>query len=239
MKKDVLQDLTSSIEFFLDQSIFTDDNAIQDLNKHLRLGDLIVLRNAFQSAFAEHMFDCLDRFSQWQLYEGYEKHFHYHHHNIYESDLFPDDLNRCKDIFASEATKAFIRRLSQRECLGRTALSGSWYQPGDYSLPHNDLVYHSDERREVAFVWNLTKTWQADWGGEFYWCKKGRSIAPTFNMLLLFNVDEHSKHFVTQVAPHAQGKRLAISGWWYGKSDGKDEDFASDVNEENPRIEII
>jgi hypothetical protein len=239
VEKQGLEDLASSIEFFFDHSIVSDDNVIQDLSKHLSLGDVIVIRNAFHVAFAERMFDCLDQFSQWQLYEKYERHFHYHHHNIYDEKLFPDDLNRCKDIFASEATKKFIRRLSQRDCSGGTSFSASWYQPGDYSLPHTDLVYHKDEQREVAFVWNLTKTWQADWGGEFFWCKKGRSIAPTFNMLLLFNVDEHSKHFVTQVAAHAQAKRLAVSGWWYGKLDSKNKGLATAVSEENQRIEFI
>ena len=239
MKKQGLEDLTNSIEFFLDSSIVPDDNLIQDLRQHLTLGNLIVIRNAFHSAFAERMFDCLDQFSQWQLYEKYAQHFHYHHHNIYDEKQFPEDLNRCKDVFGSEATKKFIRRLSQRDCLGGTDLSASWYQPGDYSLPHTDLVFHKEEVRQVAFVWNLTRAWQADWGGEFFWCKKSRSIAPTFNTLLLFNVDRYSKHFVTQVAPHAQGKRLAISGWWYGKADSGNEVLGTDLSKETERIEII
>jgi Rps23 Pro-64 3,4-dihydroxylase Tpa1-like proline 4-hydroxylase len=58
-------------------------------------------------------------------------------------------------------------------------------------------------------------------------------------MLLLFNVDEHSKHFVTQVAPHAQGKRLAVSGWWYGKLESKNTGLGPAVSEENQRIEFI
>ena len=34
--------------------------------------------------------------------------------------------------------------------------------------------------------------------------------------LLLFNVGPDTTHFVTQVSPYAQGKRLAINGWWTG-----------------------
>jgi hypothetical protein len=52
--------------------------------------------------------------------------------------------------------------------------------------------------------------------GAFYWCPKASYMAPAFNTLYLFHVGPESTHFVTQVSPYAQGKRLTINGWWSG-----------------------
>ena len=219
MKGD-LESVFNSIEFFLNPDVFAEEKLVDEISDQLADGHLIVIRNAFQDAFADHMFSCLDQFHEWRLYEGYQPHFHYHHHNIYDESLFPAELGHCHDIFSSEATKSFVQRLSRRDCSGDLSFSASLYLPGDYSLPHNDRI-HAGPQRQVAFIWNLTKHWQADGGGEFFWCKKSKSIPPAFNTLFLFNVDYDSVHFVTLVSPHAQGKRLAISGWWTGPSQSK------------------
>src|SRR5262249_26518257 len=138
------------------------------------------------------------------------------HHNIYDESLFPADLSWCQQIFQSDSTKDFIQRLSQRNCQGETVFSASLYLPGDHSLPHSDFLAHNNEHRQVAFIWHLTKHWQSDWGGDFFWCPNSRAISPSFNTLLLFNVRLDSTHSVTQVSPSARSKRLAISGWWTG-----------------------
>ena len=66
-------------------------------------------------------------------------------------------------------------------------------------------------------MWHLAKDWRSEWGGALYWCPKTAYLPPVFNTLLLFNVGlGTSHHFVTQVSPYAQGKRLAINGWWTG-----------------------
>ena len=70
--------------------------------------------------------------------------------------------------------------------------------------------------RQLAFVWHLAKEWRPEWGGAFYWCPKASYMPPAFNTLYLFNVRPESIHFVTQVSPYAQGKRLTINGWWTG-----------------------
>ena len=53
-------------------------------------------------------------------------------------------------------------------------------------------------------------------GGALYWCARAWYLPPVFNTLLLFNVGTESNHFVTQISPYAQGKRLAINRWWTG-----------------------
>jgi len=222
MKEQLFEHTVNSIEFFLNPKIFGNGVLMRRISDHLPSGDLVVIRDAVQEPFAERMFVCLDEFSDWKVYEGYEKHFHYHHHNIYDETLFPPDLSQCHEIFRSDSTKNFIQQLSQKDCEGETIFSVSLYLPGDHSLPHNDFLGNKDEYRQVAFVWYLTKDWQPDWGGDFFWCPKSRYISPSFNTLLLFNVRNDSLHFVTHVSPHAQSKRLAISGWWTSKVDSGD-----------------
>jgi Rps23 Pro-64 3,4-dihydroxylase Tpa1-like proline 4-hydroxylase len=95
--------------------------------------------------------------------------------------------------------------------------SASWYLPGDHSLPHPDAVPSGAEaNRQVAFVWHLAKDWRSEWGGALYCCTRGVYLPPVFNTLVLFNVGPETEPFVTQVSPYAQGKRLAINGWWTG-----------------------
>ena len=108
-------------------------------------------------------------------------------------------------------------RLSGRSCVGPVQFSASWYLPGDYSLPHNDIAESGkDSNRQLAYVWHLAKDWRSEWGGALYWCARAFYLPPVFNTLLIFNVGTESNHFVTQVSPYALGKRLAINGWWTG-----------------------
>jgi Rps23 Pro-64 3,4-dihydroxylase Tpa1-like proline 4-hydroxylase len=65
-------------------------------------------------------------------------------------------------------------------------------------------------------VWHLAKDWRSEWGGALFWCSKGCYLPPVFNTLWLFNVGPESNHFVTEVSPYAQGKRLTVNGWWTG-----------------------
>jgi 2OG-Fe(II) oxygenase superfamily len=52
-----------------------------------------------------------------------------------------------------------------------------------------------------------------------FWCPKSLYLPPVFNTLVLFNVGPDTHHFVTEVSPYAQGKRLAIKGWGTGRQD--------------------
>ena len=208
-------DMVLSIEMYLRPSLQTP--AMREVGTRLAAGGLVVIREAFEPAFAERMYHSLDSCTTWQVYEEYEEHFHFHHHNLYKVNEYPPDLVWCDKVFDSAATKAWAPRLSGRPCIGPTAFSASWYLPGDHSLPHNDAVASdADNKRQVAFVWHLSKNWRSEWGGALFWCPKALYLSPVFNTLLLFNVGPNTSHFVTQVSPYAQGKRLTINGWWTG-----------------------
>jgi thioredoxin 1 len=191
--------------------------ALAEVGPRLAAGGLVAIRDAFDPDFAERMHRSLDTCTAWRLHEGYEEHFHYHHHNVYELGEFPVDLAWCSKIFDSSPTKQWVSRLSGRSCLGPAEVSASWYVPGDHSLPHNDVAARdASSNRQVAFVWHLAKDWRSEWGGALFWCSKGCYLPPVFNTLWLFNVVPESNHFVTHVSPYARGKRLAINGWWTG-----------------------
>lgn len=206
-----------SVEAYLRPSLRGPGSALAGAIPRIAAGGLIVIRNAFEPEFAERMYRSLDRCTSWRPFEGYEEDFSYHHHNLYVPEEYPADLAWCSKIFSSSGTKSWVTRLSGRSCPGPAQFSASWYLPGDYSLPHNDIAESGDDsHRQVAYVWHLAKDWRSEWGGALYWCARAYYLPPVFNTLLLFNVGPGSNHFVTQVSPYAQGKRLAINGWWTG-----------------------
>ena len=240
MQKERVKRAVNSIEFFLNPEISGNSELQRQISDHLVKGDLVVIKDALQTAFAERMFACLDQFAHWKVYEGHEKHFYYHHHNIYDDKLYPADLLWCRGIFGSSSSKEFIQQLAQRDCAGDITLSASLYRPGDHSLPHDDFVGNQDQHRQIAFVWHLTKDWQAEWGGDFFWCRKNRYVPPSFNCLLLFRVLPANMHFVTVVSPRSQSKRLAISGWWTGRMDSEPvETSADDPADQKQLVEFI
>jgi hypothetical protein len=207
-----------SIETYLNPEIFGRQENIHQIRDYLADGKLVLIRNVFKTSFAERIFQCLDEFSDWRVYEYYRTHFHYHHHNICEDEQYPRDLLWCQQILGSDSTKSFIADLTQRDCSGKTLFSASLYLPGDHSLPHADFLTHREgEERQVAFIWHLTKNWHPEWGGDLFWCASNRYVSPSFNTLLLFGLSENTWHLVTQVSPYAQSKRLAINCWWTGK----------------------
>ena len=206
-----------SIETFLHPSLRGPGSALTGAIPRLAAGGLFVIRNAFEPDFAERMHHSLDRCTTWRVFEGYEEDFAYHHHNLYHPEEYPPDLAWCSKVFGSSRTKEWVTRLSGRSCAGPAQFSASWYVPGDHSLPHNDIAESGDNfHRQVAFIWHLAKDWRSEWGGALYWCARAYYLPPVFNTLLLFNVGPGSNHFVTHVSPYAQGKRLAINGWWTG-----------------------
>ena len=174
LPKDILDpavlDAVLSIETYLHPSLRGPGSAMEEAGARLAAGRLVAIREAFEPAFAEQMHHSLDACTTWRVYEKYEEHFHYHHHNLYEC---PPDLAWCDKVFSSAATKAWVTRLSGRLCMGPTEFSASWYLPGDHSLPHNDAIASGDDaRRQVAFIWHLAKDWQSEWGGALFWCRR-------------------------------------------------------------------
>ena len=66
---------------------------------------------------------------------------------------------------------------------GHVVVSGSHYQSGDHSTPHNDC----GNRRHIAFVWHLSPAdWDESHGGDLVWLQPYIRFPPSFNTLYLF-----------------------------------------------------
>jgi len=204
-----------SIEKYLNPALLEDPATMQDVSARLRAGEVVVLRDAFRSEFAEMVYcELSDKNVAWELNEAYfEDGYHHKHHNVYDRGQWSARLNMTLDMLKHEDTQRFMAGLSGRDCSGDTVGAPSWYQSGEHSLPHTDWV----GQRTVSYVWHLSKNWRPEWGGGLYWAQNDHAIATypaSFNTLVLFSVTTRSAHFVTTVSPHHKGKRLTFNGWW-------------------------
>lgn len=92
------------------------------------------------------------------------------------------------------------------------------YLPGHFLTVHDDEV--ASEGRVLAYVINLSRDWQADWGGLLQFIGSSgevvQSFLPRYNSLSLFHVPQ--QHSVSLVSPWAAAPRLAITGWFLDRS---------------------
>ena len=169
----------------------------------------------------------------WGLHRGASEGFQYSHHNLYcdhaELQAQAPAYARACTWLQSELRDWFERASGHR---GHVTVSASWYKPGDYSTPHNDL----GRGRHIAFVWHLALcgrasghpsddgTWDQRLGGDFVWCEPYHRFPPSPNALYLFRVHDASHHFVQQVVAQppadlsdegfTRARRLALNGWF-------------------------
>jgi SM-20-related protein len=142
---------------------------------------------------------------------------------LYEVQRTPDDaiargtnptaLNRFVDFLNSSAFLAFARRLSGIESLDWADAQATCYRSGHFLTVHND--YLENEKRRVAYVYNLAPEWRSDWGGLLQFIGPLGHVleayTPRFNSLNVFTVPQ--LHSVSMVAPFAAGPRYSITGW--------------------------
>lgn len=123
-------------------------------------------------------------------------------------------LNAFHDFLHSKALTAFIRKIA-----GLTVPFHAYSQVTSFG-PGHFLNYHTDrndsEKRLLAYVFNFTRGWKAEWGGALHFLDQNQKIKttlnPTFNSLNIFQVPKD--HLVQFVSPFAEKKRYAISGWF-------------------------
>ncbi|MEO8548335.1 MAG: 2OG-Fe(II) oxygenase family protein [Kofleriaceae bacterium] len=200
---------------YLRQDIFGNSELVSQVATQLQAGRLVVIPDAIQPELAHEVWRALDAHQDWYPFETTSSSpgFHFSHHNIDEP--LPDTVRDAMALFKSESTRRFAQSISGRPCSGGTSITASWYQPGDFSLPHTD----SAATRTVAFVWHLARDWDDVWGGQLVWCPTGAFVFPRFNSLSMFNVTGTSLHFVAAVSRRAMGKRLGLNGWWHQPPD--------------------
>jgi Rps23 Pro-64 3,4-dihydroxylase Tpa1-like proline 4-hydroxylase len=96
----------------------------------------------------------------------------------------------------------------------RASMQATAYGPGHFLTDHNDFDPEKD--RKVAFVFNMTKDWKAEWGGILQFLEDDgfseSGLIPTFNALNIFEVPQ--RHIVSQVANFAPKVRFGLTGWF-------------------------
>lgn len=107
-----------------------------------------------------------------------------------------------------------MRRITGVSAIRKADAQATRYLPGHFLRCHDDRS-PVQQGREVAYVLNLTKQWQPDWGGLLHFYDANGDIVetlmPRFNTLTLFRVP--TNHFVSQVSSFATEPRYAITGW--------------------------
>lgn len=122
-------------------------------------------------------------------------------------------LHGVLELLNSPDYLGFARALTGDERVRRVNAQATRYRPGHFLRYHTDINSH--EGRLYAYVINLSREWNADWGGLLQFIDDdGRvldSFLPRWNTLSLFAVP--AGHAVSLVAPWAAQERLAITGW--------------------------
>ncbi|HEX5314130.1 MAG TPA: 2OG-Fe(II) oxygenase family protein [Gammaproteobacteria bacterium] len=126
-------------------------------------------------------------------------------------------LHRFLEFLNSPPMIEFARRVTGMADIAKADAQATRYLPGHFLRRHDD-VYREGERdsRRAAYVINLTRGWQADWGGLLQFLDAAQNVeetwTPDYNVLAIFAVP--TWHCVSCVAPFATEPRLAITGWF-------------------------
>jgi Rps23 Pro-64 3,4-dihydroxylase Tpa1-like proline 4-hydroxylase len=139
----------------------------------------------------------------------------YHMVTAYKEGRDPDLLlHRLLEFMNSPEYLGFARALTGEPRIRRASAQATRYRAGQFLKFHTDI--DSREGRLYAYVVNLSRRWEADWGGLLQFIDDGGAVVdtfvPRFNSLSLFKVPQG--HAVSLVAPWAGEPRLAVTGWF-------------------------
>lgn len=123
-------------------------------------------------------------------------------------------LHVVVDFLNSPDFLAFARELTGDHGIRMVSAMAVRYRAGHFLRMHDDKSHGED--RAFAYVINLGRNWEADWGGLLQFVDDRQNVVETFtphwNSLSLFRVPQ--AHQVSQVAPWAGDHRYSITGWF-------------------------
>ena len=202
---------------------------------------IVVLENVLLSDKADALYAELQACSAWHR-ETIDRpneeggRFTYQRDRIqFDSGAETENLTALKDFLRSDACLDWVTMMSGLSCFdveGSAASMGS----GDYLGRHNDDV--GGFARVIAFVLYLTRGWEDGWGGEFVFEPTGQSIAPSFNTLVMFRVNNDSFHHVNRISDEARVKRMNIVGW-FNKNTQRASNDAQKIFQPNWEMPVI
>ncbi len=123
-------------------------------------------------------------------------------------------------ILNSDEFKKMLSEITGLEIMQLNTMFLSKYKSGHFLSPHSDKG-----NGKIAFVMNLTKGWQPQYGGNLHFLSEDRTKivetwTPAFNNMVVFFVPPDKEeffglpHFVGHVAPGLKISRYAITGWY-------------------------
>lgn len=129
-----------------------------------------------------------------------------------QSDIF---LYQVLEFMNSEPVLEFARKLTGIQEINFCDAQATRYIGNCFLHSHKDQSGASTRR--AAYVLNLTKKWDPNWGGYLQFFREDLNIdqafKPDFNVLNVFTVPQ--PHSVSTVAPYCPGQRLSITGWFH------------------------
>ncbi|MEM9300942.1 MAG: 2OG-Fe(II) oxygenase family protein [Pseudomonadota bacterium] len=135
----------------------------------------------------------------------------------YRRDVVPGDQPVLPEVASWIASPGFLepmRRLTGNGQLTYSDAHATRYEVGSFLKRHDDT--YAGRQRRYAWVLNLTRRWDPDWGGLLHFEADGEVTAcfmPRFNSLSVFAVPQ--AHHVSQVASYALHPRDAVTGWLF------------------------
>jgi len=123
------------------------------------------------------------------------------------------ELGALTKFLNGEEFLAFIRKITGNAAAAYTDAQATCYWPGDFLHPHYDA--QTEKSRLFAYVMNLSPKWNVEWGGLLGFIDRDSHLAeaytPKWNALNLLDVRLY--HYVSHVAPFADGRRYSVTGW--------------------------
>jgi len=158
---------------------------------------------------------------QLKIYQEAQNNFQFIYHTypildryLENNPYLPELLRHYLDWINSPKYLDFFREISGHHSIIKADAQATRYGPNQFLNKHNDIP--RGEKRLIAYVLNLTPTWDPNWGGYLQFYSDNNNIEaafiPSFNTLNIFSVPyEHGVSFVT---PFAGAYRYSITGWF-------------------------
>lgn len=122
-------------------------------------------------------------------------------------------LNRVVELVNSAPWLEFWKTVTGDRQIIKTYVQASRYIASYYLKNHSD--YDSSQDRRFAVVINLSKNWEAHWGGLFQALDEHGDVkltlTPKFNSINMFKLP--APHCVSPVADYVTAERLALVCW--------------------------
>jgi len=143
-------------------------------------------------------------------YQRGEFSYHFRRFEGYEQDGIT-----MKTLLTCAQFRNLIQQITGLSVSSIVSCFASRYDAGNWLHVHVD-----SGRGSIAFVYNLTKNWKEEYGGNFNllddhnWSVVKRVVVPTFNSLTFFDVSSSGRpHLVQRVNDDVTESRIAMSGW--------------------------